>query len=331
MRTKPRGSTCWTKRREKFHHGERHRPTLPVTRVVLQVERDPLTIKPDQPVIADRDPMRVASEISEDAGGQGRGRPVLLLHGNAGFVQYWSAIVPKLAAHYRVFAFDRPGHGASSRASARHVTPDVQARLIHAALGRLTLECPIVVGFSWGGGLSLIYALQYPGETCGLVLITPRAFPDEATRSLAYQLGRTPVLGDIFRHSVMLPIARRIIRDRLAAGYAPDSPVCEHVAAASDMWSRPGQAEATVWDSRNLDEALRSCSVRYHEITSPVVIVVGDHDRPDRESISLSRKIPGAELVVIPRTGHLIPQVRPQAVITAIDAVAARGPAIQRR
>jgi pimeloyl-ACP methyl ester carboxylesterase len=258
---------------------------------------------------------------------QGTGRPVLLLHGNPGFVQDWSAVVPLLAAHYRVFAFDRPGHGASSRSSARHVTPDVQARLIHAALHRLNVECPIVVGFSWGGGLSLIYALQYPGQTCGLVLITPRAFPDEGSRSLAYQLGRTPVLGDIFRHSIMLPIARRMIRNRLDAGYAPDPPLREHIAAASDVWSRPGQAEATVWDTRNLNEALRSYSVRYHEIASPVVIVVGDHDSPDRESIPLSKKIPGAELVLIPRTGHLIPHVRPQPVVTAIDTVAARSPA----
>ena len=112
---------------------------------------------------------------------QGSGRPVLLLHGNAGFVQDWFAVVPRLAAHYRVVAFDRPGHGSSSRVSARHVTPDAQARLIHAAVKRLNIQCPIVVGFSWGGGLSLIYALQYPAETCGLVLIAPRAFPDEAT------------------------------------------------------------------------------------------------------------------------------------------------------
>jgi pimeloyl-ACP methyl ester carboxylesterase len=253
---------------------------------------------------------------------RGRGRPVLLLHGNAGFVHDWSAVVPRLASHYRAFAFDRPGHGASTRASARLVTPEVQARLIHVALERLNVECPIVVGFSWGGGLALIYALQHPGETCGLVLIAPRAFPDEGTRSLAYQLGRTPILGDIFRHSVMLPIARRMIRDRLAAAYAPDPPIRERAAEASDVWSRPGQVEATVWDTQNLNEALRSYNVRYHEIMSPVVIVVGDHDRPDRESIPLSKKIAGAELVLIPRTGHLIPHVRPQAVITAIDAVA---------
>jgi pimeloyl-ACP methyl ester carboxylesterase len=146
-------------------------------------------------------------------------------------------------------------------------------------------------------------------------------------RAFAGGTAKGAVLGDVFRYSVMLPIARRMIRERLAAGYAPDSPLREHAAAASDIWSRPGQAENTVWDSRNLDEALRSYSVRYHEITSPVVIVVGDHDRPDRESIPLSRKIRGAELAIISRTGHLMPHVRPQAVVTAIDAVAARGPA----
>jgi pimeloyl-ACP methyl ester carboxylesterase len=41
----------------------------------------------------------------------------------------------------------------------------------------------------------------------------------------------------------------------------------------------------------------------------------------------LAKKMPGAELVLLPRTGHLVPQVRPQAVITAIDAAATRSPA----
>lgn len=102
--------------------------------------------------------------------------------------------MPGLATHYRVLAFDRPGHGASSRSSARHVTPEEQARLIHAALQRLNVERPILAGFSWGGGLALIYALLYPGDTDGLVLLAPPALPEQSTRSFAYQLGRTPIL-----------------------------------------------------------------------------------------------------------------------------------------
>ena len=255
---------------------------------------------------------------------RGRGRPVVLIHGNAGFVQDWSAVIPALAVEYRVLAFDRPGHGASSRPSARGVTPDAQARLLHAALERLQVKCPVLVGFSWGGGLSLIHALRYPQEICGLVLIAPRAFPDEATRSFAYRLGRTPILGDVFRYTVMVPMARRIIRRRLTAGYAPDSPVREHLASAIDLWSRPGQAAATVWDSQNLGDALHSYSRRYQQISTPALILVGAYDSPERESVPLSKQIPEAELTVLPDTGHLIPQIRPEAVIEAVNVVSAK-------
>jgi len=120
----------------------------------------------------------------------------------------------------------------------------------------------------------------------------------------------------------MLPIARRIIRTRLVAAYAPDPPIPERMAEASDLWSRPSQAEATVWDSENLNEALRAYSARYQEISTPVTIVVGDHDSPESESIPLSKRIPGANLLLIPHTGHMIPHLRPQVVIMAIDAVA---------
>jgi pimeloyl-ACP methyl ester carboxylesterase len=255
---------------------------------------------------------------------RGIGPPVVLIHGNAGFVQDWSEVVPLLAKRYHVLALDRPGHGASSRTSARYVTPDTQAHVINSALQRLHVKCPILVGFSWGGGLSLLYALQYSGDTCGLVLIAPRAFPEQATRSFAYQLGRTPLVGDLFRHTVMLPIARRIVRDRLITAYAPDSPVPAHAAAAIDLWSRPSQAEATVWDSKNLSDALRTASQRYRDILTPAVIVVGDHDSPERESVPLSKQIPAAELRVLQSTGHFIPQVRATAVVESIDRISVR-------
>jgi hypothetical protein len=40
---------------EKLHGGEGHRPTLTVARVVRPAKGDPLAIKCDHPVIADRD------------------------------------------------------------------------------------------------------------------------------------------------------------------------------------------------------------------------------------------------------------------------------------
>jgi pimeloyl-ACP methyl ester carboxylesterase len=254
----------------------------------------------------------------------GTGPPVLLLHGNPGFVQDWARVLPQLAPRYRALAFDRPGHGYSTRPAASGMTPALQARQVHTALERLHVGCPIVVGHSWGGALALIYAVEYPEDVCGLVVIGTRAFALGRTDSLAYRLVRTPVIGDLLRYSVMPPIARRMIREGMTVAYDPDVPRPDDVAAASAFWSRPGQVEATVWDTRNLQEALPSFSPRYADIKAPVTILVGDLDTPGRESIPLSRLIPGAELVVIPRTGHMIPHLRPAAVVAAIDSVMAR-------
>src|SRR5438874_9507109 len=46
----------------------------------------------------------------------GKGRPIVLIHGNAGDVQdFEMGTIQELASQYRVIAVDRPGHGSSDR------------------------------------------------------------------------------------------------------------------------------------------------------------------------------------------------------------------------
>ena len=94
---------------------------------------------------------------------RGTGQPVVLLHGNAGFIQdYFPQTVDQLAPHFRAIAFDRPGHGYSTRSSDTVTTPLDQARLLHSAFQQLGIEQPILVGHSWSGIVLLAYALEYP-------------------------------------------------------------------------------------------------------------------------------------------------------------------------
>ena len=43
----------------------------------------------------------------------GRGKPLVLLHGNGEDSSYWNAQIPELTRFYRVIAVDSRGHGAS--------------------------------------------------------------------------------------------------------------------------------------------------------------------------------------------------------------------------
>jgi len=72
---------------------------------------------------------------------------------------------------HKIVAFDRPGHGQSQRPRHGDATVEVQASLLHDALKQLHIVRPIMVGHSWGGALALVYAITYPKEVAGLVLL----------------------------------------------------------------------------------------------------------------------------------------------------------------
>jgi pimeloyl-ACP methyl ester carboxylesterase len=111
---------------------------------------------------------------------RGKGPVVLLLHGNAGLAQDFEAagLVDRLAAGYRVIAFDRPGFGYSTRPRGRLWTVDHQAQLLLRALRKLDVADCLVFAHSWGTLVGMAMAALDPGAVRGLVLasdITIRA------------------------------------------------------------------------------------------------------------------------------------------------------------
>ncbi len=256
----------------------------------------------------------------------GRGVAVVLLHGNPGFLEDFApddsaGAFASLAREFRVVAVDRPGHGYSGRPSAAGTTPLEQARLLHLALLQLGITTPVLVGHSWGGGLALVYSLEYPNEVRGMVLIGTRAYRDTGRADPVYALNRIGGVGTLLRHSVMLPIGRRLVDHRLAAAYAPGAPHPDHVARARALWLRPTQIAATVWDTKHLQDALGDASRRYGEISAPVSILLGDHDRGIDESRRLARELRRDELIVVASAGHELQFTHPELVVDAVRHV----------
>ena len=105
--------------------------------------------------------------------------PVVLLHGASGNLQDMRlALGDRLAARYHVILVDRPGHGWSDRPDGpADGSPARQAALIHQALERIGVTRAIVVGHSWSGALATAYALAYPADVTGLVLLAPVTHP----------------------------------------------------------------------------------------------------------------------------------------------------------
>ncbi|MCE9573536.1 MAG: alpha/beta hydrolase [Deltaproteobacteria bacterium] len=86
----------------------------------------------------------------------------------------WDQVASEVAAHARVFAYSRPGYGASDPAT----PPRDPARIVLELRALLADEgyAPpyLLVGHSMGGTYMELFAKAYPDEVVGVVLVDPR-------------------------------------------------------------------------------------------------------------------------------------------------------------
>lgn len=104
----------------------------------------------------------------------GAGRPVVVLHGGPG--AHHDYLLPgfdALAGGRELVYYDQRGGGRSPVARDVPVgwieqVGDLEALRVHWGFDRLTLA-----GYSWGGLLALLYALEHPGRVERLALVSP--------------------------------------------------------------------------------------------------------------------------------------------------------------
>lgn len=262
---------------------------------------------PDSQFI-DVDGLRVHAKVA------GQGSPaIVLIHGFAAGVFTWRQVMPLLARHGTVVAFDLPGFGLTGRLDpdawprGNPYDPEAQADLTVALLDRLGIERAVLVGHSAGARPAVLTALRHPERVSGLVLVTPALDPASLRRALAL-LVRAPGLSRVLPRVVPVAAnrAERILRyavydraavtEELAQGYLTalqvegwDAALCAAVRAARPL----GLFE------------------RLGEIKVPCMAIFGAWDRivNQRQAVRMARSVPHlSKIAVMDRTGHL-PQV----------------------
>lgn len=258
--------------------------------------------------------------------GQDLGKPpVVLIHGASVNLRDMNlALGDTLAATHRVIIPDRPGRGYSTR-PADGWRIDVQARLIHDAAASLGVERPIIVGQSLGGAVALAYALRYPDDISGLVLLAPVSHEWPSGPTWYNRLSGWPVAGFLFRRLVIPVYAPLVAKDGVIGSFKPDiAPEGYYEDSGLPLLFRPRDFEANASDLRNLKPQIIEQSKRYGEIRTPTIIVTGESDRtvsPKIHSMHLAKEIPGARLVMLPDTGHALHHSETAKIVAAIEAL----------
>ncbi len=255
----------------------------------------------------------------------GQGEPrFVLLHGFAASVFSWREVMQPFAERGTVVAYDRPAFGLTARPMPGEWTGtnpysiDAQVELAIGMMDTLGMPRAILVGNSAGGTVAALTALRHPARVRALILVSPAIFIGGGSASWYQPLMTTPQ-GRRIGQLVARQIRNWGIEFARSAWHDPTK-------LTPEIWegyTRPLRAEN--WDRALWEFTAASrptdLSRRLAELTMPTLVITGDDDRivPTEQSVRLARTLPNAQLVVIPRCGHIPQEECPEAFMRAVD------------
>ncbi|MCC5577479.1 alpha/beta fold hydrolase [Microtetraspora sp. AC03309] len=231
----------------------------------------------------------------------GTGRPLVLMHGTGGHLEAYARNVPALAEHFRVIAYDFPGHGRTTLATRDLEIADYTTHLL-SLLDALHIERAHLSGESLGGWVAVKFAAAHPDRVDGLVLNTPGG--TMATPAVMHRI-RT-----LSQEAADDPSPQRI-RARLEWLMAdPASVTDELVAIRQAIYGRPGFATSM----RHL-LCLQDPDIRRRNLVTPeelgavraptmVIWTSDDPSGPAAAGIDMAERIPDGTFAMIDNAGH---------------------------
>ncbi|MFZ3035281.1 MAG: alpha/beta hydrolase [Parvibaculum sp.] len=256
------------------------------------------------------------------------GAPIVLVHGASGNLgDMAESLMPLLAEHHRVVAFDRPGHGWSKRPGHPDITdPARQAEVLHEAITALGLKKPVLLGHSWGGAVATAYALAYPQELSGLVVMSGATHVWEGETAWYHKLVAMPIIGTLFLYLLMVPGGQALAGPGVTGNFAPNAAPENYARRIGlPLLFRPANFRNNSADSSNLRSWLKAQSKRYREIKVPTIIITGNRDQTvlaKLHSYALHDEIAGSEMIKLINVGHMPHYVRPDLVVDALSRLA---------
>lgn len=223
----------------------------------------------------------------------GTGSPTVFMeHGLGGDVRQWTDVFREVSKRTRVCDYSRVNAKLSDSVSGTHTVGD-SVRDAHVLLQKVGVPGPyVLVGFSWGGLVSQLFASTYPSDVAGLVLVDSNSAdeartywkhltPEQVAQDKVDTAGPNPEQVDILAS----------FDEVRAAPPVPDVPliVLTHTQSDPSEWP-PG------WDPKTFDALQAGLQADLVKLTSK-----------------------GTQQLV--EGGHDIPEEHPEAVVAAIDRI----------
>ncbi|WP_221563074.1 alpha/beta fold hydrolase [Alkalihalobacillus sp. TS-13] len=234
---------------------------------------------------------------------EGKGTPLVLLHGMGNNSQSWGKQIEVLKKYYTVIAWDAPGYGKSSDPPIELTQFKEFAIILKKFLDKLNLEKVHLLGHSMGAATAIDFVNLYPCLVEALILAdTTRG--SAALNDEENERRLNSRLSSIDRMSPEELAKQRV--PNLLSPYASEE--VRNQAAYIMSQVRPAGYRSVAYSLYHADQM-----DLYPQISVPTLIICGEEDKvtPVSESKIIHKKISNSELVTIPKTGHLCYQEEP--------------------
>jgi pimeloyl-ACP methyl ester carboxylesterase len=243
--------------------------------------------------------------------------PIILLHGTSSSLHTWEGWVQELKTKRRVITVDMPGFGLTGPSPDNVYTHESYARFIIAVMDKLGLQRSVLGGNSFGGNVSWVTALMYPGRVEKLILVDSSGYDRRHTSMpIGFRIAQIPVLNRLMAH--VLP--RSMIQSSIQNVYGdPGRVTPELVDRYFDMTVREGNRRALVERFKQAPSGGPMAS-RISELKIPTLILWGGRDRLilPVEADHFHHDIEGSQLAMFNDLGHVPQEEDPAGTVAAV-------------
>lgn len=270
----------------------------------------------------------------------GTGQPMVLLHGNGEDSSYFVNQMSFFESKYHVIAVDTRGHGRSPRGQGAF-TLERFAEDLKEFLDRRGLRRIILLGFSDGGNIALIFALKYPGYVDRLILNGANLNPFGMKPSVLVDVVReyVDVVGKLWLQKSGIGQVRE--KMQMAAGkMRTEKQFSKDNKKLNEQKDLNKQQRRSCHKEKNLEKKRKACERNIHQkellslmlfepwirpellhrLKMPVLVVAGSDDMiRERHTRQIARSLPNAKLRILEGT-HFIAAENPDAFSQCVDA-----------
>jgi 3-oxoadipate enol-lactonase len=229
----------------------------------------------------------------------GKGKPVILIHGLGMDRHMWKGQVDGLSQRYRVITYDNLGHGQTEKPPGPY-SLTMFADLVRDVADKAGAEIFALVGFSLGGMIAQTFALTHP-DRLGAAVIMNAVYNRTPEESAAVRARADAIDAEGPNATVDAAIERWLTPE-----FRKMHPEVE-AAIRKRVTTNDHKAYAAAY--RVFAEGDPELTGRLGAIRCPTLVITAEHDKGSnpRMAREMAEAIPGATLEILPHLRHLAP------------------------